>query len=118
MRTSSPHTAPTAQRPSSLEAVEAYKKKFNAAYAECAHGIEPGSDQLGPKPFTTPNLMQHGGRDVNYYIDEAERLYPRFVREILDVVASKVDPGGSGESITVLSNLKRREVRERWTGVG
>ena len=85
-----------------------FKKKFEAAYADCTKGIEPGSDQLGPKPLTTPDLTQKGEHDVTFYLQEAERLHPGFTGRVLDVVANAVDP--SGESITVLSNLKRREV--------
>ena len=32
----------------SLESVEVFKKKFEAAFAKCTKGIEPRSDQLGP----------------------------------------------------------------------
>ena len=42
----------------SLEAVEVFKEKYEAAYRECTKGIEPDSDQLGPRPLSNSNLMQ------------------------------------------------------------
>ena len=42
----------------SLEAVEVYKEKYEAAYRECTKGIEPDSDQLGPRPLSNSDLMQ------------------------------------------------------------
>ena len=91
----------------SLEAVEVFKKKYEAAYLECTKGIEPGSDQLGPKPMLNPHLMQGGGHDVDHYIAEAKRLLEPF-REVLEVLAKAADP--TGETVTVFSNTKGEEV--------
>jgi hypothetical protein len=92
----------------SLEAVEVFKKKFEAAYGECTKGIEPGSDQLGPKPMSNPDLMQDGNHEVGHYIEEAERLLDLFRREVLDVLADAADP--TRKVVIVLSNTKGREV--------
>ena len=92
----------------SLEAVEAFKKKFDAAFAECAEGIESDSDALGPEPSGNPGLKQDGGRDVEDYIDEAKRLFKPFQRDVLGVLANAADP--TGKIVTILSNLKGREV--------
>ena len=93
----------------SLEAVEMFKKEYEAAYIECTKGIEPGSDQLGPKP-SLPNsdLIQDGNRDVDFYIEEAEKLFKPFRREVLDVLANAADP--TGKVVTILSNKKGRKV--------
>ena len=93
-----------------LEAVEACKKRFTAAHAEATEGLQ--GDQLGPAPFASPGLMQDGNHDVDYYIAEARTLFEAFKSEVLAVVAQAADP--TGEVITVLSNLKGREV----SGVG
>ena len=99
----------------SLEAVEVFKKKYEAAYMECTKGIEPGSDQLGPKSVLKPDLMQHERYDVDFYIEEANRLFKDFRREVLDVLANAADP--TGKVVTILPNKKGREVSECvWSG--
>ena len=90
-----------------LEAVEVFKEKYEAAYRECTKGIEPGSDQLGPRPLPYPDLMQDGDHDVDFYIEEATRLFEPF-EEVLAVLAKAADP--TGETVTVFSNTKGREV--------
>eukprot|EP00620_Florenciella_sp_RCC1587_P021921 CAMPEP_0182560814 /NCGR_PEP_ID=MMETSP1324-20130603/3399_1 /TAXON_ID=236786 /ORGANISM="Florenciella sp., Strain RCC1587" /LENGTH=168 /DNA_ID=CAMNT_0024773245 /DNA_START=57 /DNA_END=560 /DNA_ORIENTATION=+ len=90
----------------SLEAVEVFKEKYETAYRECTKGIEPDSDQLGPRPLSNSNLMQDGDHDVDFYIDEARRLFEPF-EEVLSVLAKAADP--TGETVTVLSNTKGRE---------
>ena len=100
----------------SLEEVEVFKRRFNAAFVECAKGIEPGSDRLGPKPRSKPNLMQEGNHDISYYIEEAKRLYIPFQRDVLAVLAKAADP--TGGVVTVLSNLKGREVRDTLNAAG
>ena len=104
----------------SLEAVEVFKEKYEAAYRECTKGIEPGSDQLGPKPMLNPLLMQDGDHDVDYYIEEAKQLLEPFREEVLAVLANAADP--TGETVTVLSNTKGEEVsvpvRGVWGGRG
>jgi hypothetical protein len=92
----------------SLEEVEVVKEKYEAAYRECTKGIEPDSDQLGPKPMLNPRLAQDGDHDVDYYIEEAKRLLEPFRREVLEVLAKAADP--TGEDVTVLWNLKGEEV--------
>ena len=94
----------------SLEAVEVFKEKYEAAYRECTKGIEPDSDQLGPKPMLNPLLMQDGDHDVDYYIEEAKQLFEPFREEVLAVLANAADP--TGETVTVLSNTKGEEVGE------
>ena len=94
----------------SLEAVEVFKEKYEAAYRECTKGIEPDSDQLGPKPMLNPLLMQDGDHDVDYYIEEAKQLFEPFREEVLSVLANAADP--TGETVTVLSNTKGEEVGE------
>ena len=93
----------------SLEEAEVYKKKFGVTFAKCAEGIEPDSDRLGPKPLNNPYLAQEGNQSVDFYLAEAARLYEAFQRDVLGVLSDAADP--TGEVITVLSNLKKREVR-------
>lgn len=52
-------------------------------------------------------LPQDGEHDVDFYIDEARRLFEPF-EEVLSVLAKAADP--TGETVTVLSNTKGREV--------
>ena len=56
----------------SIEEAEVVKKIFEAAFAELAQGLTP--DQLGPKPFLNPELVQKGTFDLKHYMDEAKRL--------------------------------------------
>ena len=100
----------------SLEEVEVVKEKYEAAYRECTKGIEPGSDQLGPKPMLNPLLMQDGDHDVDYYIEEAKQLLEPFREEVLAVLANAADP--TGKTVTVLSNTKGEEVSVPVRGVG
>ena len=93
----------------SLEEAEVYKKAFGVAFAKCAEGIEPDSDRLGPKPLNNPYVAQEGKQSADFYLAEAARLYEAFQRDVLGVLSDAADP--TGEVITVLSNLKRREVR-------
>ena len=99
----------------SLEAVEVFKEKYEAAYRECTKGIEPGSDQLGPKPMSNPLLMQDGDHDVDYYIEEAKQLLEPFREEVLAVLANAADR--TGDTVTVLSNTKGEEVSVSLRGV-
>ena len=100
----------------SLEEVEVYKEKYEAAYRECTKGIAPGSNQLGPAPMLNPGLRQDGNHDVEHYLAEAKRLLEPFREEVLAVLAKAADP--TGKAVTVLSNTKGEEVSVPVRGVG
>ena len=75
------------------------------AFTKSTMGIPGGSDQFGPRQFENPTLVQSGSQTMEEYMADAERLYERFVLEVVDELAQATSP--LSEPVPTIAGLKK-----------
>ena len=75
------------------------------AFTKSTMGIPAGSDQFGPRQFENPTLVQSGSQTMEEYMADAERLYERFVLEVVDELAQATSP--LSEPVPTIAGLKK-----------
>lgn len=78
---------------------------WSQAFTESTKGIPAGSDQFGPRQFENPTLVQSGSQTMEEYMADAERLYERFVLEVVDELAQATSP--LSEPVPTIAGLKK-----------